>query len=56
MERVVGRDYLITVTGAGIDNPEGLWNRILDWMDAPHSRTSGTATSGKVGAELGIEG
>lgn len=56
VERVVGRDSLITVTGAGIENPQGLWDRILDWMDVPHSRTSGTATSGKVGAELGIEG
>lgn len=56
VERVVGRDSLITVTGAGIEEPNDLWNRILDWMDLPHSRTSGSETSGKVGAELGAEG
>jgi hypothetical protein len=56
VEHVVGRDSLITVTGAGIEEPDDLWNRVLDWMDVPHSRTAGSATSGKVGAELGAEG
>lgn len=56
VEHVVGRDSLITVTGAGIEEPDGLWTRILDWMDLPHSRTTGSTISGKIGAELGAEG
>jgi hypothetical protein len=56
VERVVGRDSLITVTGAGIEEPDDIWNRVLDWMDVPHSRAAGSAISGKVGAELGTEG
>jgi hypothetical protein len=60
IERVVGSDNLITVTGAGITNPEKLWDRILDWMDAPvstgESKGSGTSMAARVGieAEAGI--
>jgi hypothetical protein len=51
VERVVGKDSLITITGAGITHPDDVWNRVLDWMDLP-SETSrnnvieGTATLG----------
>lgn len=56
VERVVGRDYLIPITGAGIQEPGDLWNRVLDWMDVPDSRTTKHTTSGSVGAEIGAEG
>jgi hypothetical protein len=48
VERVVGRDSLITITGAGIDNPDEIWSRVLDWMEAPTSQTT-TAASGVSG-------
>ena len=56
VEKVVGRDYLITVTGAGIGNPDDMWRRILDWIGAPASETKGSSTGGKVGGELGTSG
>ena len=56
VEKVVGRDNLITVTGAGIKEPDDLWDRVLNWMDVPNSRTMGSSTSGKVGGELAVEG
>jgi hypothetical protein len=44
VERVVGRDSLISISGAGIKDPDDVWNRVLDWMDVPHV----TTTSGSV--------
>jgi hypothetical protein len=43
VERVVGDENLITITGAGISSPEDVWNRILDWMELP-SEISRTGT------------
>ena len=51
VERVVGREQLITVTGAGIQHPDDIWRRVLDWMDVPSSVTINTSTSGKVSLE-----
>ncbi len=56
VEKVVGRDSLITVTGAGIQSPDDIWTRVLDWMGAPTTHTKGSTTSGKVGAEAGVTG
>lgn len=53
VERVVGRDNLITVTGASIASPEEIWDRVLDWMESP-SESSREVTWGgtaKAGAE-----
>jgi hypothetical protein len=54
VEKVVGNDNLISVTGAGITDPEQLWERILNWMDSPHEvRTeSKDEKSGKVAGEI----
>lgn len=49
VERVVGPDDLITITGAGIRSPEQLWDRVLDWMDVPVG-SSGTKTLGATGS------
>lgn len=54
IERVVGVDNLITVSGSEIDSVASLWDRVLDWMGAPSSRSTATSTatmSGK-GAQL----
>jgi hypothetical protein len=56
VEKVVGRDSLITVTGAGIQSPDDIWTRVLDWMEAPTTHSKGSTTSGKVGAEAGVTG
>ena len=40
IENVVGKDNLIVVTGAGITQSSDVWNRILDWMNAPSSVSS----------------
>ena len=57
VERVVGRDSLITITGAGIESPDDIWERVLDWMGAPTSSTTGSSTGGKVSVEgkAGVE-
>jgi hypothetical protein len=51
VERVVGKENLIAVSGVGIQSPEDLWNKVLNWMRVPNStytesvaaRTSGAA-------------
>lgn len=49
VERVVGRDLLIPVTGAGIKSPDDVWTRVLDWIDAPISTSSTSGVSGSLG-------
>ena len=44
IEQVAGRDNLITVTGAGIADAADIWDRTLDWMDAP-SQVAATGTT-----------
>lgn len=53
VERVVGQDDLITLTGAGIRTPELLWERVLDWMGTPD--TTSTETSRTTAGGLSIE-
>src|SRR5258708_20692290 len=50
VEKVVGKELLITITGAGLRSPEEIWSRVLDWMEAPSSRghTASTSVSGSV--------
>lgn len=57
VERVVGADDLITVTGAGLQGGQHLWERVLDWMGAPtetastrNSSVGGEASAGASGA------
>lgn len=45
VERVVGRDNLISVSGAEIKSGEDLWDRVLDWMGAPSSASKQTSHS-----------
>ena len=50
VEKVVGRDNLIIVSGAGLEDGDELWSRCLDWMGAPSSTTSESSWDGSVGA------
>src|SRR4051794_31561858 len=40
VEKVVGKDKLVPVVGAGIREPEQVWTRVLDWIDAPTDNTT----------------
>jgi len=51
VERVVGRDSLITISGASLRSADDIWERVLDRLDVPHT-TSRTRT---VGATVGTE-
>lgn len=55
IERVVGED-LITVSGAGIKSADQLWDRILDWMDAPVSTGGVTTFGGGLKISTGAKG
>lgn len=56
VERVVSKDNLITITGAGITQPSDLWNRILDWMDVPIETSKSRTKEGNVSASGGVKG
>ncbi|HUJ61923.1 MAG TPA: hypothetical protein VLX92_25635 [Kofleriaceae bacterium] len=42
VQRVVGRDNLITVSGASVRSPDQLWERVLDWWGEPHATMTST--------------
>lgn len=60
IEKNLGKDRLLQVTGAGIDSPGKLWDRVFDLIGTPVSiRSTGQsgfqgAFAGKVGADVGI--
>ena len=56
VEQVVGPEHLIVLTGAGIQQPDDIWNRVLDWMEAPVSVTEQSTASGTTGGEVGVPG
>ncbi len=55
VERVVGRDLLISISGASIRDPEEIWERALDWMDVPSSTTTSRSIGGTLGVEVGLK-
>lgn len=62
VQRVIGKDHLITVSGASVRVADQLWDRVLDWVGEPHSMTAGTAEGGsdahntERAANLGLAG
>lgn len=62
IENVVGRENLITVTGASIAIASDLWEKALDWMDVPNQSTQSASSSDAVspnleaGGKLGFPG
>ena len=50
IRKVIDQDYLITVSGAAITEPGHLWDRVLNWIEAPNStfHTVGNAVSGEL--------
>lgn len=56
IEQVAGRDNLISVTGAGLSEVADLWERVLDWMEAPVASVTASATSVGASASGGAKG
>ncbi|MGG5887824.1 hypothetical protein ACLF3G_11855 [Falsiroseomonas sp. HC035] len=59
IERMVGVDNLITVSGSEIASTNGLWDRVLDWMGTPSTQSISTeqsTTSGKSSVITGSGG
>jgi len=56
VEKVVGQDSLIPITGANIHHPDELWEHVLDWMEAPSTVSKTGTISGGVKAEAGAQG
>lgn len=55
VEKIVGTDNLIPITGAGIKSAEDLWKKVLRWMGDSDdiSTTAETSVSGSASAEVG---
>ena len=51
VERVAGRDFLIPVSGAGLDSADEIWDRVLDWMDLPQTTTRQRSLQGSASLE-----
>lgn len=56
VNKVVEADNLIPLTGATIRSADELWSNVLQWMEAPYSRSEKTGTTIKLGAEANAEG
>lgn len=56
VERVVGRDSLIPISGASLTSPNDIWQRILDWMETPSSTSRSHSIGGMIGGEVGAKG
>lgn len=41
----MGNVNLITVTGAGVETPNDLWNRVLDQLELPQSESDSSTDS-----------
>lgn len=57
VEKVVGKEHLVPIVGAGVRDPDQIWTRVLDWMDVPFEQegksTSSLQTSARAGAKAG---
>jgi hypothetical protein len=51
VEKVVGRDFLIPISGASLRHPDDVWQHVLDWINVPSSTSAKTAVSGALGGE-----
>jgi hypothetical protein len=42
VQRVAGKDKLVTVSGASVRSADQLWERVLDWWGEPHAMMTST--------------
>ncbi len=52
----MGKNDLIPVTGAGVQEPDQVWDRILDWMGEPAQVTGTTGDNQKLSASTTAKG
>ncbi len=55
VEKVVGKDNLIPLVGAGIREPDQLWTRVLDSLDAPLESMDMKSWQLRTGARVGAK-
>lgn len=55
VEKVVGKDKLVPVVGAGVRDADQIWTRVLDWFDAPADETSQKSWQLMTGARVGAK-
>ncbi len=57
VEKVVGKEHLVPVVGAGLRDADQVWTRVLDWLDAPaevnQQKSWQLATGASAGARAG---
>lgn len=56
VERTVGEDDLVVITGAGLSSTAELWDRVLVWIDVPEVRTRGREVAISGGVEVEASG
>ncbi len=56
VEKVVGRNELITIQGAGIRHPDDVWEKVLDWIGAPVEETRGQTSGRETQLEGSVKG
>ena len=56
VERVVGKELLIPISGASIRQPEDVWTRVFEWMNLPSSISSTQKSSTDKGLDITTSG
>ena len=56
VEKVVGQDLLIPLSGASIRQPEDVWTRVFEWMNVPTSVTSSQKIGMSGGVDVSVKG
>jgi len=54
VEKVVGKEHLIPVVGAGVREPDAIWTRVLDWLDEPDESTGSKGRQLRTYARAGV--
>ncbi len=56
VERVVGKDNLIPISGASIKTVDDVWTRIFEWMGSPESSSETATKQTSVGLDVSAKG
>jgi len=62
VQRVIGEENLVTVSGATVRTADQLWERVLDWYGEPHTTVASTiathtdTSTREHGGQIGISG
>lgn len=56
VEKVVGKDNLISLSGASLNSADEVWEKALDWMGTPTTMSQTNTDGVKLGAETGLKG